>query len=69
MVGSRGVYDPTLRFEMQMVKVVYRRHGFCDDEVSHARDPLEGVGEVDMLSQGVEVASHLATGYRAETWS
>lgn len=30
--GSRieGVYDPTLRFEMLMVKVVYRRHGPCD---------------------------------------
>jgi hypothetical protein len=25
-----GVYDPTLRFEMLLVKVVYRRHVSCD---------------------------------------
>jgi hypothetical protein len=47
-----GVYDPTLRFEMQMVKVVYRRHVTCD-AVSHAKGTLDEAGEVDMLVRRV----------------
>ena len=46
-----GVYDPTLRFEMRMVKVVYRRHVSCA-AVSHARGFLDEAGEVDIVGEG-----------------
>jgi hypothetical protein len=39
-----------------MVKVVYRRHLFCD-AVSHAKGTLVEAVEVDMLDRGVGVAS------------